>query len=421
MRGRGAVDEGWRAGVSRVAFFVSAFHPSLGGVEELVRQLALEYQRRGVAVVVVTNRWPRNLPACEWIEGIRVLRFAFRMPDGLWRAKLGFYLTAATIFRKVLRHMADFNPDVVHVQCVSANGWYAVRVAEALRIPLVVSAQGERTMDAQRIYERSPVMNRVLLRVLRAADRVTACSQASLEDLVRYDPVGVDRATARVVYNGIGREAFGAEAKGGVGKPFLLALGRLVPQKGFDTLLKAFAASRLATVELVLAGDGVEFDRLCALKEELGLGGKVRMAGRVDRAGVHALMRESVGVLVPSLREPMGIVVLEALAAGKPLAVSGVDGILEVIPTSEAVRVVPPGNVPQWAEAVLWLAGFGAGGCLEEHVHHARRFCWETIVDQYFGIYADCLRDRAPRLRPETNGASNQERIHGDAVTVTGC
>ncbi|MGC8625927.1 MAG: glycosyltransferase, partial [Phycisphaerae bacterium] len=65
-----------------IAIFASAFYPSLGGVEELCRQLALELMRQGHGVIVLTNRWPRDLPANESIDGITVYRLPFRLPEG---------------------------------------------------------------------------------------------------------------------------------------------------------------------------------------------------------------------------------------------------------------------------------------------------------------------------------------------------
>ena len=65
-----------------IAIFASAFYPHVGGVEELVRQLAHEYKRRGLGVIVLTHRWPRSLPVFEEFEGIPIYRLAMRVPEG---------------------------------------------------------------------------------------------------------------------------------------------------------------------------------------------------------------------------------------------------------------------------------------------------------------------------------------------------
>lgn len=396
--------------MERVALFSSAFYPSLGGVEELVRQLALEYQRRGMSVVVVTNQWPRDLPMVDSVDGVSVLRYPMRLP--LWggRASFGFRISAARTLRQMLRRIQNFDPQAVHVQCVSANGWYAAQVASHLCLPLVVSTQGERTMDATQIYQRSPVMNRVMLEVVRAADWVTACSSATLNDLRFYalnssDAFGEGRAS--VVYNGIGLEAFAESVAYGWRAPYILALGRLVPQKGFGLLIEAFARSGIKGIELIVAGEGEEFGSLKEKIVRLGLAGRVHLIGRADRAKVHALIRGSIGIAVPSLREPMGIVVLEGLAAGKPVLASRVDGIPEVVPAGCGVRLVTPGDVCELAAGIAWLARSQALGPICAHVSHSRRFAWPHIADQYLEIYGACAADRRFLVRPNRLVASN--------------
>ena len=74
--------------------FASAFYPHVGGVEELVRQLAHAYRRRGMSPIVLTNRWPLSLPAYECYEDIPVYRFILRVPDGNIRAQ-----PSGTLFR----------------------------------------------------------------------------------------------------------------------------------------------------------------------------------------------------------------------------------------------------------------------------------------------------------------------------------
>ena len=81
---------------AHIAIFASAFYPSLGGVEELVRQLAHAYRKRGVKAIVFTNRWPRDLPRHEVYEGIDIYRLAMRIPEGSTKAHLTRAPSSAT-------------------------------------------------------------------------------------------------------------------------------------------------------------------------------------------------------------------------------------------------------------------------------------------------------------------------------------
>ena len=80
-----------------VALFPSSFAPHLGGVEELSKRLVLELRGRGSETVVMTNRFPRDLPAQEVIDSIPVYRERFRFPEPRPRHLAGWVVgTAAT-------------------------------------------------------------------------------------------------------------------------------------------------------------------------------------------------------------------------------------------------------------------------------------------------------------------------------------
>ncbi|MEK0445239.1 MAG: hypothetical protein RLZZ399_560 [Verrucomicrobiota bacterium] len=371
----------------RVAIFSSAFAPSLGGVEELVRQLSLQLERDGVQSVVCTNRWPRNLPEREKMGGVEVWRFPFRMPWGGFRAKVSFPLSAPQTVREIVAALRIWKAELVHVQCVSSNGWYGMQAAKNLGLPLVVSVQGERTMDADQIYQRSPLFNRLLRACLMRADQITACSRATLDDLERYTG-GAVRERCRVVYNGVGEEAFEPGAVWPHPRPYLLAVGRLVRQKGFSELLKAFAQGAPSTVDLLLAGDGPEATSLKTLSGQLGIQGRVHFVGRADRRVVTELLRGCRGLVVPSLREPMGIVALEGMAAGRPILASDVDGLREIVALGDRFLLVPPGNTERLAEGLQWICEERSGEA-EGNREAAKKFRWPSIARQYLRTYQD--------------------------------
>ncbi|MGC9260983.1 MAG: glycosyltransferase family 4 protein [Phycisphaerae bacterium] len=185
-----------------IAIFASAFYPSLGGVEELCRQLALELMRQGHGVIVLTNRWPRDLPATETLDGIAVYRLPFRLPEGSAKAAINYHLTHRRIEREMLTILRSHKIDILHVQCVSSNAHYAMIAQEKLHLPLVVTLQGELTMDANQIFQKSPQAQEILRRSLDRADLVTACSGKTLRDGEEFygKPFG-DRG--RVVFNGV--------------------------------------------------------------------------------------------------------------------------------------------------------------------------------------------------------------------------
>ena len=192
-----------------IALFASAFYPSLGGVEELCRQLAMELMRQGHGVIVLTNRWPRDLPATETLDGVPVFRLPFRLPEGSAKAAINYHLTHHRIERELLTILRSHKIDLLHVQCVSSNARYAMIAQETLNLPLVVTLQGELTMDANQIFQKSPQAREILRQSLDRADVITACSGKTLRDGEEFygKPFG-DRG--RVIFNGVNLADFAA-------------------------------------------------------------------------------------------------------------------------------------------------------------------------------------------------------------------
>jgi glycosyltransferase involved in cell wall biosynthesis len=362
----------------------------VGGVEELTRRLALEYRRQGHTVLVVTARWPRALPAREVRDGIAVRRIDYvlpnRHPSGLIRFGLCFPPRLAALARLITR----FQPDVVHIQCVSAQGLYLGLLKRRLGFPLVVTLQGERRMDAMQVYQRSRVMEPMLARLLGTADFVTACSRATLADVADLWPAGPNSA---VVPNGISLAEFD-ETPGCpmvTCRPFLFATGRQVHNKGFDVLIDAFqlVAARHPAIDLVIGGDGPEHAALRRQAAAYGLSERVHLPGLLDRVQTVTYFRQCRVFVLPSRYEPFGIVNLEAMAAGKAVIATDVGGVAEVVRDGETGLLVAPEDADQLAEAMVVLlndpdrsARLGGRGR-----EYARCYDWLRVAAQYVALY----------------------------------
>ena len=377
-----------------IAIFASAFYPHFGGVEEACRHLALEYTRRGHLASVITTRHPADLPAHEHTQGVDVWRFPFEMPRarpaGLVRFAHGFPAER----RAVADLMKSLQIDVIHVQCVGPNGFYALWAAQDTGLPLVVTTQGERTMDAGRLYQKSLAANWTLKQLLKRADYVTACSQQTLDDAKQFAGFSLD-AKSRAVYNGIDLTEFdGNPTPYPHPRPYVLGIGRIVPQKGFDLLIDAYAKllyRRADAPDLLVAGDGPERERLQAQADALGLTGRVHLLGRADRGQAVRLFHGCAFFVLPSRQEPQGIVSLEAMACAKPVAAARVGGVPEIVRDNETGLLFPGGDAVALANTLEQMladppqaAAMGRAGRARAEAH----FTWPRIADEYFQIYA---------------------------------
>ena len=375
-----------------VAIFASAFYPHFGGVEELCRQLSLELKRQGHGVVIVTNRWPRSLPREDEVDGIAVYRPAFRAPGECTKSKVTYALTQRAVARETQIVLRRHAVDLLHVQCVSSNAHYALLARRAVGLPLVVTLQGELTMDANQLFQRSTFARQTLRRCALEAEVVTGCSAKTLADAEAY--LGEPLRNGRVIFNAANVEEFAAAEPHHHPRPYVFAIGRLVPQKGFDVLLRAFAVANVLSHDLLLAGDGPERPTLEALAAELNLGARVSFLGRADRAQVPSLFAGSSFFVLPSRAdEGLPVVCAEAMAAGKAVIATRSGGAPEAVLHGKTGLVVEREDVTGLAFAIARLAeddakrqAFGTAGATRSEL-----FSWRAVTAEYLMAYGDAV------------------------------
>lgn len=195
--------------------------------------------------------------------------------------------------------------------------------------------------------------SRALTLIGRAlAARVLACSAA-----VARDTPGL--GTAIVVPNAL-HERFLApiDPAAPTGEPRIVTVGRIHPDKGLDVLLDALALARreVPGLRLLVAGDETPDSagyraRLQAQAARLGIDGAVEWAGWVERP--EALWAGAAAYVQASRREPFGIAVIEAMACGLPVIVTGAGGLPEVVDDGRTGLVVPPGDPGALADALV--------------------------------------------------------------------
>lgn len=374
----------------RIVLFASAYAPAIGGVEELTARLATQLTAAGDEVEVWTIRHPATLSPAEVVDGIRVRRFELPLPSLAPARIAGFPPAARRASRRLLEAAAAFRPDVIHVQCFSANGVWATWLARRIGAALVVTAQGETLMDDNDIYDRSTSLRVSLRAALRRADAVTACSRFVLDDL--ENRFGLEPGRGAVVPNGIEpAETVPAEPLELPFERFVLGLGRVVSKKGFDLLLEAFAslAERHLGLGLVIGGDGRERAALAAHARSLGLSDRVALPGALTRGQVAWAMANAALFVLPSRIEPFGIVVLEALRAGCPVVVSSHGGATEIVADGVAGLVVDPLDSAELAAAIDRVLSdrrladeLGAAG-----PPRAAEFDWGSLRARYSDVY----------------------------------
>jgi glycosyltransferase involved in cell wall biosynthesis len=222
------------------------------------------------------------------------------------------------------------------------------------RIEAVSAALADRLEAATGV--RADAVNPMPLASLAADPAPAASEPASAEHAAK--PASADQAATP-------RPA--PEASGRARDCFhIVAVGRMVPEKGFGELLAA-AAQLDQPVRVTLIGDGPEQSRLRAEATRLGL--ELALPGRVDPAELSAHYRGADVVAQPSHREGFGLVAAEALLAGTPVVATDSGGVREVLDAEELVGV---GDVEALAAALARVAAAPAGA-RRSAARHAER------------------------------------------------
>lgn len=312
--------------------------------------------------------------------------------------------------------LQEREPHVLHLHMYRASvlGTLAALRLEALGMPrpYVIS-----TVHSSRVRTSE---DQVLLRQLTPSmDRLIAVSQSIVEKLNREGRILPDGPPLDLIYNGVDLsvydrteacctlpQEYGFEE----GTPLVGCVARLEPEKGQPTLLDAWplVLERVPEARLLLVGEGSRREALEAQARELGLlgadcagdrcvgtrrarpGAKVVFTGRRDDVpSVTAALDVAV---LPSYREALGLVVLEAMALGRPVVASAVGGIPEMIDDGRTGLLVPPHDPAALAAAIVrLLTDHPYADTLAKAGHDQvhERFCIQLMVRAVEAIYDD--------------------------------
>ena len=243
----------------------------------------------------------------------------------------------------VRRVAGDFRPDVVHAHWWMPSGLAALA---ARPVPIVITLHGSDVGLAAR-----PVVGSIGRAVTARAAYVAAVSQPLLDEA--RDVLRLDASRSGVVHMPIVVEASAVKPIP-EGPPWrLIAVGHASPEKGFDVLLDAMALARDrgAALRLEVISSGPERTALEARRASHRLEDLVSFVDPLPRAELHARISAAHAIVVPSLREGLGLVAVEALALDRPVIASRAGGLEEVVTSGTGV-LVAPGDADALARAL---------------------------------------------------------------------
>jgi glycogen synthase len=360
--------------VTRILVLTNQYPPHhLGGYELSCRDVVDRWRQRGHDVRVLTGDWRRPGVADSPDEAHVSRDLAVFLRDGaLWIPSKPERFQVERANEATLRRELARSPDVVSIWHMGAMSTGLLSLVGRSGVPAVYVVCDDWPTYA---FEMDPWMRAWLRRPGAAvvARRVLG-TETSIPDLDRAGTFCfVSESTRRrcreysrwkfadsiVTYSGIDHEDFPVLGPDGYRPDWsgrLLAVGRLDPRKGFETVIRALADLPGAELTLIASGDHAYRDRLGELAAECGVTKRLRITTAERRDLAACYLNADVLLFTPEWEEPFGLVPIEAMACSTPVIATAVGGAAEFLRDGENCVTVPASDPVALAAAVRRIA-----------------------------------------------------------------
>ncbi len=360
---------------------------TFGGAETLLRDLASGLEKRGYRVTVgysTPGPFVQEL-ADKGLTLKRIPRLAMIDPIFLFR---------------MVQLMRQDPPQVVHTHLFKSDfhGRLASRLAG---VPVVVS-----TLHNNDSWAKNRLLGHIYGATARFADRLIAVSPEVRE--YHLDKTGVPADKIMVIENGVdvgafsghevGAQAIRAEFGIAPAAPLFGIIGRLKPQKDLPTFLLAAAEilRQQPDARFLVVGDGPLREELEAQARELALFPALTFTGM--RKDISDIMAALDVLVLSSLWEGLPVILLEAMAAARPVVSTAVDGVRSVVLPDESALLTAAGSPSALAQACVRLArdpalraNMGRSGLKRVSDFYSL----DAMIDRISNLYIELLRDKS--------------------------
>ena len=390
-----------------------------GGQNVYVGQLARHLAAMGYEIDIFTRRDNLLLPeVADWVAGVRIIY----VPAG-----------PATLVRKedLLPFMADFTAYVLQFckqyppyNLIHANFWMsglvAAEIKRSLGIPFVITfhALGRvRRLHQGKADEFPDERFAVEDRIIAEADAIIAECPQDEEDLcqlysadsdkITTIPCGFNPAEFEPLSKILARVALGFPVE----ERMILQLGRMVPRKGVDTVIRSLRdliQAHQTPVRLIIVGGDLqdpdprivsEVTRLQAIASETGVSDYVTFVSRQGREVLKYYYSAADIFITTPWYEPFGITPVEAMACGTPVIGSNVGGVKFTVKDGETGYLVPPNDPEAIATKIAYL--YQQPQLLSIFQRQAIQranalFTWQTVATKMAALYEQAIAVNQP-------------------------
>jgi phosphatidyl-myo-inositol alpha-mannosyltransferase len=368
----------------RIGIVSQSYYPRYGGVTEHVHHTAVELRRRGHQVTIITSRFRRGEAPCEGVERIG---YNLLIPFNGAFVDLAVGWRLRSQLRGLLRRH-EFDLLHTHAPLVPTLPLIAVETAECPQVGTFHTTSGPSKLIEAFLEPLAARMKRLDARI--------AVSETARDFVAQYLP-----GEYHVIPNGVDTERFHPAVE-----PFaewrdparvnILFVGRLDPRKGVQVLIDAMPEVLARTngrARLLVVGDSYLRARFeASVRPEVR--DHVRFLGHVPSADLPRWYATGDIFVSPALgHESFGIVLVEAMAAGRVVVASDIPGYRTVIQPGLNGVVSAPGDVPALAATLAALVGDPdrRAALAQRGRARALEFAWPRITDRIEAVYRDVL------------------------------
>ncbi len=380
------------------------FYPFRGGTETHMLELGEALVKQGVEVHVVTAKL-KGTRESETIRGIKV----HRVPSEIIRLA-GLYPPPLVVCPNFLKYLRDIDAierfDLFHLHGRWFPDFTLVRKhCKETGKPFLLTVHNARPIGISPFYTLfgSAYEMAVGKTVLKKADHLIAVSKWTANDVSKYN---IPKNKFTVIYNAINASDFSFSHNPQVKKklgmkpsdPLLVWVGRIIEQKGLKYLVQAMqqVTRVFPTAKLLVVGTGTELKKLKKQAAKLGLTDKIVFYGAENnRKTLNDLLRGCDLFVFPSIWEPFGMVITEAMASGLPVVATKTGGIPEIV-DNKTGWLVPVRNSRKLADAIVTalkdshlLRKKGLAGRKVAET----KFNWKKAATETIAVYKKALRE----------------------------
>jgi glycosyltransferase involved in cell wall biosynthesis len=370
----------------RIALVSPSFLPATGGAEFVVHNLAQAWGRQGHEVLVLN--WvggeATHDEATYSVARFRLLRGAPRV--GYHRFPWGFYTRS-----DIASQLRNFKPDFISAHMAYPTGYYLDGLMPSC--PHVITCHGGDLTNFGWGYRQQYDIDDLLRSAL---NRCTGAIAISSVARTLMEELGVRPDRVHDIPNGVDLERFRKQVEFDLRQHFeldrtkriILSVGREHEQKAYATGLRAFArvAQRDSRAHYLLVGRGNSVhSELC---DELGIRDRVTLCEGLFGDQLVAAYQQADIFFSPSIWEMMPLVVLEAMASGRPAVVTNISGSQDLVLNEENGLVVAPNDIEGLSDALLRLLADEAlqRSFSESMLERSERYSWESVSKNYLAL-----------------------------------